>query len=199
MTLLPEGASMNSVADSLVPNDLKIKLRVENPYNLETRFDLQSPTACLLAAGNNEQEFPLYEFEIVGKEAVDLTQEEYEGVLSNVNVVPNPYYAYSTYETGKRDKAMKITNLPAQATVTIYSLDGKFIRQFNRDEIERNNPGANPAKTKSQINPDVVWNLENYAGIPIASGVYLIHISAFGEERTLKWFGINRAFDASGL
>jgi len=61
--------------------------------------------------------------------------------------------------------------------------------------------GANPGVNNSQTNPDVVWNLENFAGIPIASGVYLIHISApnLGEERTIKFFGINREFDASGL
>jgi hypothetical protein len=196
MSLLQEDQEMLPLDQGLVPNDLTVKLRVANPYNLETSFNLTSPNSCIVA---DENAFPLYEFEITGREAVDLTQEPHDGILADVNVVPNPYYAFSTYETGKFDKAVKITNLPDNATVTIYSLDGKFIQEFRRDEQSSIKTGANPGVTSSQTNPDIRWNLENYAGIPVASGVYLIHVSALGEERTLKWFGVNRKFDASGL
>jgi hypothetical protein len=197
MSYLLEGNEMLPLSEGLIPNDVTIKLRVENPYNLETTFNIQSPNACVVAT--QEQEFPVYEFELSNREAVDLTQEPSEGILSDVNVVPNPYYAFSTYEVSKLDKAVLITNVPDQATVTIYSLDGKFIQQFRRDERPAVKEGANPGVSTIQTNPDIRWDLENFAGIPIASGVYLIHISALGEERTLKWFGINRQFDASGL
>ncbi len=197
MTYLQEGQEMLPISEGLIPNDMTVKLRVENPYNLETTFSIQNPNGCVLATQG--EEYPLYEFEIRNKEAVDLTQEPHEGILADVNVVPNPYYAYSTYETGKFDKAVKITNLPDNATITIYSLDGKFIQEFKRDEKPSIKGGSNPGVTSRQTNPDVRWDLENYAGIPVASGVYLIHVSALGEERTIKWFGINREFDASGL
>jgi hypothetical protein len=51
-----------------------------------------------------------------------------------------------------------------------------------------------------QIAPDVEWDMKNSRGISVASGVYLIHINApeVG-ERTIKWFGIARQFDPSGL
>ncbi|MBL6871633.1 MAG: hypothetical protein ISQ95_03455, partial [Flavobacteriales bacterium] len=40
------------------------------------------------------------------------------------------------------------------------------------------------------------WNLKNKVGIPIASGVYLIHINAPGVcEKVLKWFGVIRPPD----
>jgi len=85
--------------------------------------------------------------------------------------------------------------------VTIFSLDGKFITQFNRDERSMVVSGANPGVNQTQFLPDLEWDLENSAGIPIASGVYLIHIAApdLGIEKTIKWFGINRKFDPSGL
>jgi len=115
--------------------------------------------------------------------------------------VPNPYYAYSAYELDQLERRVKITNLPDRAVVTIYSLDGKFIKQFNRAEVVRDIEGANPSVRNSQTNPDLIWDLENSAGIPISSGVYLIHISApeLKEERTIKWFGVNRKFDPSGF
>jgi len=111
--------------------------------------------------------------------------------------VPNPYYAYSSYESSALDNTIKITNLPARAVVTIYSLDGLFITQFNRDETKMLNGGTNPGVVNSQILPDLEWNLENSAGTPIVSGVYLIHIAApdLGLEKTIKWFGVTRKFD----
>jgi hypothetical protein len=184
-------------SEGAILNDVEIKLRVDNPYNLETFFNIQNPRACNIVDG----ELPKYQFEINNKGTVDLTPEEYEGALGNVNVAPNPYYAYSAYETSQFTNTVKITNLPDRATVTIYSLDGKFITQFRRDEMPFTNDGANPGVLKRQTNPDIQWDLKNSAGIPISSGVYLIHISApdLGEERTIKWFGVNRKFDPSGL
>jgi hypothetical protein len=42
--------------------------------------------------------------------------------------------------------------------------------------------------------------MRNSKGVPVASGVYLIQIQAPGMgERTVKWFGIGRQFDPSGL
>jgi hypothetical protein len=196
MVILQDGQSMLPYDQGAVPNDLKIRLRVENPYNLETDFSIQSPNACRTVG-----DLPKYEFTISGKAPRELAQEENAAALANVNVVPNPYYAYSAYETSQFTTTVKITNVPARATVTIYSLDGKFIKQFNRDERIMKNSGANPGVQNGQILPDIEWDIQNSAGIPIASGVYLIHISApeLGEERTIKWFGINRKFDASGL
>ena len=60
--------------------------------------------------------------------------------------------------------------------------------------------GNNRAVNRQQINPALEWDLNNSKGIPVASGVYLIHIAAEGlGERTIKWFGVNREFDPSGL
>lgn len=197
MVLLPDGVEMLPYSEGAVLNDVTIKLRVDNPYNLETFFNILNPRACNIVDG----ELPKYQFEIRGKQPVDLTPEEYEGALANVNVVPNPYYAYSAYEVNQFNTTVKITNLPDRATVTIYSLDGKFIKQFRRDEQTIMNSGSNPGVLTGQPGASLEWDLQNSAGIPIASGVYLIHIAApdLGEERTIKWFGVNRKFDPSGL
>ena len=120
--------------------------------------------------------------------------------MDNINIVPNPYYGFSPYETSQFATTVKMTNLPAKCLVTIYTLDGKFIRQYNRDEVGLEPVGSDRAIDRGQINPDLEWDMRNNKGIPIASGVYLIHVEAPGlGERVMKWFGIARQYDPSGL
>ena len=45
-------------------------------------------------------------------------------------MVPNPYYAYSSYETTKIDTRVKITNLPERCTVNIFNMQGALVRSF---------------------------------------------------------------------
>jgi len=181
----------------LIPNDMTVKLRVNNPYSESRKYTTEKEKNC-----ETDGDQPVYEFEFKGTESKQLaSQEDYVGALANVNVVPNPYYAYSAYETSQFANVVKITNLPAKAIVTIYSIDGSFIRQYNRDERGAILSGNNRPTSTSQVYPDLEWDMKNFKDIPVASGVYLIHIEApeYGEERTLKWFGISRKFDPSGL
>ena len=178
-----------SLNQGLIPNDVTIKLRVDNPYGLAEGVDEYEP-------------YPAYRMEFRGVQADELTEVELEDALAEINVVPNPYLAYSDYETSSFDNTVKITNLPAQCVVTIYSIDGRFIRQYTRNEVGKPNspPRTLPPVAVTQIEPDIEWNLKNFAGIPIASGVYLIHVDAPGiGERVIKWFGVSRQFDPSGL
>ncbi len=186
-----------SVADGIIPNDLTVKLRVNNRFSNELKVEsLSRLKRCDALA-----ELPVYEFEIKGKQAQQLEATEYEGALANVNIVPNPYYAYSSYETSSLVNTVKITNLPDRAIVTIYTLDGKYIRQYNRSESKGAKLDPFASISTTQTNPDLEWDLKNSKGIPIASGVYLVHVVApdIGEERVLKWFGVNRQFDPTGL
>ena len=189
MPFLIEGQEMLPYAQGLVPNDLLIKLRVDNKYQVQKGTDQFNG-------------YPSYRFKLEGVTADEVNKETASEALKQVNVSPNPYYGYSAYENSQFSTVVKITNLPAACVVTIYSLDGKFIRQYNRNESglvpgPRNN---NRPLERQQINPDLEWDLKNTKGIPVASGVYLIHIDA-GElgERVIKWVGVARQFDPSGL
>lgn len=181
--------SLLPLNEGLIPNDVTVKLRVDNPYQR--------------AVGNGQFDgYPTYRLEFEGVAIDSLIGDELVESLANINVVPNPYLAYSEYEATSFDNTVKITNLPARCVVTIYSLDGRFIRQYNRNEFGKPNspPRTLPPVAVNQIVPDIEWNLKNFAGIPIASGVYLIHIDAPGiGERVIKWFGVSRQFDPTGL
>ncbi len=190
MCLLNDGASLLPISEGLIPTDLRIELRVDNPYQV-------------FEGTNDFSGYPTYRFKLENSAAVDVVEDnEVETALDNINVVPNPYYGYSAYEISQFANTIKITNLPSKCKVTIYSLDGKFIRQYNRDELGVNVRSDRPSSgiNTTQVSPALEWDLKNNKGIPVASGVYLIHIDADGlGERVIKWFGVARKFDPSGL
>jgi hypothetical protein len=186
--LLTPGSELLSYGAGIIPNDVTLKLRVDNKF--------------AYAAGTDDTNgYPTYRFSINDKSAdTDLNDVQVNRALEMINVVPNPYYGFSVYEDNVFETNVKITNLPSRATVTIYSLDGKFIRKYERDEAPTMLRGGNRPVGERQISPALEWDLRNFRSIPVAGGVYLIHIQAPGlGERTLKWFGVQRQFDPSGL
>ncbi len=145
---------------------------------------------------------PMYEFSTDGIVPETNVSSVAKDALSMINVVPNPYYAYSSYETKQNDSWVKITNLPSKCKVSIYTMNGTLIRSYSRDVAPDQSDGAvigNSQGTESgsgNYDTSLDWDLNNDAGVPIASGVYLIHIEAPGlGERTLKWFGVLRPID----
>ncbi|HET6225180.1 MAG TPA: T9SS type A sorting domain-containing protein, partial [Bacteroidia bacterium] len=103
-----------------------------------------------------------------------------KSALDQVGVVPNPYYAYSGYEKAGVENVVKFVNLPNRCTVNIYTMNGTLIRTLRKDD------------SSTYLN----WDLKNQALIPIASGMYIIHVDAPGVgERILKWFGVMRPID----
>lgn len=168
-TYLSSGNEMVEGADGipLPPSDFTLKLRVQKPYSF---FD---PTG-LVNSGNPKYKFNTDDIynEIStenGKKAIDMIQ-----------VVPNPYYAVSGYENSPIENKVKFTNLPTKCEISIYTLDGALVRRINKDDDAS----------------DIIWDLKNNAAVPIASGLYIIHVDA-GDlgEKILKWMGIMRELD----
>ncbi|MEO7176429.1 MAG: hypothetical protein ABIV51_11015 [Saprospiraceae bacterium] len=194
MSIVTPGKQMKSYADGLIPTETVVRLRVDNAY------------ASTATTGVNNGN-PKYRFKIEGRAAQALDAKGVETQLDQIGIVPNPYYAYSQYEASSFSSIVKITNLPAKCVVTIYSLDGKFIRQYKRNESRLTNINKDsglstndPGLPNLLIAPDLEWDMKNSKGIPVASGVYMIHVNAEGlGERVLKWFSVNRAFDTNGL
>ena len=182
---LQPGQKMLSYAEGLVPDEVRIRLRVNNPYAVHS-----------LTGQNNGHN--MYKITFEGVQARPIEEGEVPEALKEVRVVPNPYYGQSDYEGNPLENIVKITNLPERSTVTIYSLDGRFIRQYKRNFPK---PPQGAVVGDKQFTPDLVWDLKNDKNIPISSGTYLIHIrdEDTGQERIIKWFGIMRKFDPSTL
>jgi len=160
----------------LFETDVKVRLRVGKPYR--PGYSNTTSTDSSLTAVNKN--FPMYSFNTNDIETHTNDDEMAKDALDIINVVPNPYYAYSAYETSQVDNRIKITNLPDICTIKIYTLNGTLIREIKKDE----------PKTS------VDWDLKNTANIPVASGMYIIHVKVPGVgEKTLKWFGVMRPVD----
>src|SRR5690606_1698383 len=97
---------------ALLATDVMIKLRVNKEYKD-------------YVATNNNAGKPKYSWNMSDLATRTNTREALSEVLDMINVVPNPYLAYSEYEKSRLDTRVKITNLPDQCTVRIFSSNGK--------------------------------------------------------------------------
>jgi hypothetical protein len=156
---------------TFMATDATIKLRINKEFkNLAT-------------TGINDGK-PMYSWSMKTERTLIGSIEALKDALELINVVPNPYNAHSEYERNRLDNRIKITNLPERCTVTIYSSNGKLIRRFEKDS---------PITYQD-------WNLTNHVNIPIASGIYLIHVEVPNVgERVLKAFIAMRMVDLQGI
>jgi hypothetical protein len=173
------GMPMGIEGTEWLPNDneCRIRIRISKPYAPGYGYEMQTENEDLMINDLN----PKYEFAIEGWDPIANDPEKTESDLNLVRVVPNPYYAYDTYEGNALTNRVKIANLPRKCVVSIYTLSGTKVRQFRKDNDS----------------PNIDWDLTNFANTPIASGFYLIHIKDLtsGSERVIKFFGAMRQVD----
>jgi len=178
--LTPRG-KLNSVTQGIVPNETRIRIRIAKPYaNLLTGAEAPEDIQ------NNGM--PRYSFSTksISPDVAKTTGSEY---LKDITITPNPYYAFSFYETSQLDNRVRIANLPPACKITIYSLDGSVIRRYNVAQ-----PSYSEVNPRTQSYLD--WDMKNEARVPVSSGVYLIQVDAGAlGTRVLKWFGIMRPID----
>ena len=80
--------------------------------------------------------------------------------LESVVVVPNPYRGSERWDAPGQHR-IQFQNIPAIATVDIYSIAGDLVR-----ELTHNNPLAG----------DLDWDLRNQSGDEVASGIYIYRV-----------------------
>ena len=193
-----------------MPCDATIDIDVRAPYNpyLATNHTTSTDADAVVA----NKEMPAYQFYLSSSDAVienlatasNARQEYIDSLLGAINVVPNPYYSYSEYETASQlETKVRIVNLPTGiedgkpqgCTIRIYTVDGTLVRTLGPTAVTRSLVGDHEVE-----NTTVDWDLHNQTGIPIAGGMYLIHVSVPGiGERVIKWFGTMRPVDLNSF
>ncbi|HLP13771.1 MAG TPA: hypothetical protein VK177_17690 [Flavobacteriales bacterium] len=174
---LSEGYAFNNPAS--MPCEVRMSIRVTKPYEQFNTSGVSFALNNFTGATNNW--FNVYEFSMSDLTSSVNVTDYNDSILALINVVPNPYYAYSSYESNRLDNRIKIVNLPDECTIRIYNISGQLIRTIT--------------KSTNTIT-SVDWDLKNQKGIPIAGGVYLMHVEVPNVgERVLKWFGALRPTD----
>lgn len=115
MPFLADSINLLSYKDGIIPNECKIQLRVDNPYQV------------MKGIGTNNY-YPSYTFKIGnGIKAKELVEKNTDN--QSLIIYPNPSI---------NDNFVTIKNVPRENVIMIFSLDGKSIRRLqnkNDDEI----------------------------------------------------------------
>jgi hypothetical protein len=165
------GIPFHVTGKNWLTEDVRIRLRVQKSYQKD--YSSVNPEAAAVNFNN-----PMYEFTFDGLQTMTNDNATATSALDIIQVVPNPYYSASEYETSALDNRVKIVNLPDVCTISIYTLNGTLIRTFVKDD---------------NTTTSVAWDLKNYKNIPISTGLYIIHVNAPGiGEKILKWYGVLR-------
>ncbi len=191
-TAIPLARLNSNISDGIPKGDVTVRLRVARSY----RTFVATGVADTVNNAN-----PYYEFTIPGSAEISTGQTSLaSSALDLIRVVPNPYYAYSSYERTREDQLdnrIRIVNLPSKCTVSIYTVNGTLIRQIKRDVSADVSTGLAVEEGRDDnISSTLDWDLKNSAGIPIASGVYYFHIDGGNlGEKVVKWLGVIRPID----
>lgn len=175
MTLTDPRYPLGNLNDNgSIPCAVTVDINVKRPYAQKQNFD---------ASVGDTAGMPRYTFSTKNLAPVVGDVTAGNKAMDMINISPNPYYAYAGYEdpTNQLDTRVKIINLPKKCVVSIYTQGGYLVRRIRKDDDTRT---------------FIEWDLKNDANVPIASGVYLVHIYAEGiGERVIKWFGVMRPAD----
>jgi hypothetical protein len=192
----PLAFGMLPLSQGLIPTETRLSIRVAKPYQKYATIahlgfldyselgTVLNPININLLNQSQNDWYPLYDFSISNQESTALNQLNVaKEALNQINIVPNPYYAFSEYETGTTDHRVKFTNLPPECTIRVYTINGTLLRTFRKND---------PLTFLD-------WDMSNDAERRIASGMYLIHVNVPDVgERVLKWFAVTRQSERAG-
>ena len=178
------GMPMTVPGRTFLGSDAILKLRVETDYERYANkgYVVNDPASNV---GNSRNDwYNLYRFDTETVATGIGVTDTAATALDMINVVPNPYYAYSNYESTRLDSRVKFTNLPEKCTIRIYNVGGSLVRTFSKDD---------PMTSLD-------WDLKNVNSVPIAGGVYIVHVDVPGVgEKVIKWFGALRPPDLTNF
>lgn len=153
---------------SQIPTDARVSLRTNQAWR-----------------NRSDNVYPIFNFstrDIAAQTGVKEVAEQ--SLMEQIRVVPNPYYAYSRYESSQLQTLVKLTNLPQKCKIRIYTLNGGLVRTYDKDSED----------------PEQLWDLKNADGVPVASGVYIMHIDGFDlGEKIVKFFAVMPQIDLNSF
>ena len=92
--------------------------------------------------------------------------------LDNVSVVPNPYISRSGYKENEFIRQIRFTNLPGQCTISIFTVTGEFVHEFDHE---------------SSTSGNAWWDMRTVNNQEVAPGLYIYHVKSSNDEKIGKF------------
>ena len=94
--------------------------------------------------------------------------------LEALAIVPNPYKGVSDYELSNLSDVVRFTNMPEQATIRVFTVAGTLVKTI----------------VKSGPATSIDWDLLTEQGLPVSSGMYLVHVDVPNVGEKVIKFGV---------
>ena len=113
----------------------------------------------------------VYEFTTIASR-IDPVKANQDRWKSKIKVVPNPYFAASTFEqkntfsSGRGPREIQFRNLPAECTIRIYNIAGELVRKIHHDHSGNMEDGSES------------WDLLSKDNLSVSYGMYIFHVDA---------------------
>ncbi|MFC1530444.1 hypothetical protein ACFL6R_06995, partial [Gemmatimonadota bacterium] len=103
---------------------------------------------------------------------------------------PNPYYIYADWDQGDYRRKIQFTNVPANSTITIFTLSGEMVAELDH------HGSATAVAGGRGYNSDrigtVDWNLWSYEFTEVSYGIYLYIVKTDSGRKKVGKFAIIR-------
>ncbi len=93
--------------------------------------------------------------------------------LTEIKVVPNPYYIRAEWDENKYTNHIMFINLPEKCTIRIFTVSGILIKELEHDAI---------AGDSNSMSGTYQWNMRNKEELKIASGLYIFQVNSDAGE-----------------
>jgi hypothetical protein len=83
--------------------------------------------------------------------------------LSNISVVPNPYFSHSRFDETASSRLMWFTHLPTYCYISIYTVSGELVRSFEHND---------------EFSGQESWDLRSGHGDEVSPGLYIYTVES---------------------
>jgi len=162
--ILAHNTKLLPLSEGLIPNDVIIKLRVDNPYGESRKYNIDREREC-----ETVSDHPVYEFGF----------DNFTSFLSSVNGLESVFLSPNPANLLQAEIALKLYNLPIESTVSIIDINGNLVKKFLPLE----------GTTESMSGPGVTETSYNVGSNLLRQGLNFVCIidNKTGNIKTLKW------------
>lgn len=162
--VLSTDAQLLPLSEGLIPNDVIVKLRVDNPYGESRKYNIDRERECETVGDH-----PVYEFGF----------DNFVSFVSSDNSLERVFLSPNPTNLVQAEIALKLYNLPAESSVSIIDLNGNLVKKFLPSE----------ANVESLSGPGVTETSYNVGTNLLRQGLNFVQIvdRKTGNIKTLKW------------